>query len=129
MTLNSPQKLVLLSVMAAGSIGFLGFSIAGLGKEVVTRMSAPPRDPANDKVSPELPLELLGDPFSHPVLAKAAEEADASSAGPAGDSMPPSLPGGLSGLTGLAPFNVGLDPKNPNVGEPAENAGLNRNID
>lgn len=129
MTLSRTQKIAVLSVMAVAAVGFLAFSIAGLGKEVVTRMSAAPRDPVDDKANSELPLELLGEPFSHPVLARAAEEAATSSPGGTASSnpMPPTLPGGLSGFTGLAPFNVGLAPQTGD--EPPENAGLNRNID
>ena len=129
MTLTSAQKLILLSVMATAAVGFLAFSVAGLGKTVVSRMSASPRDTEEVKESQTtLPLELLGDPFSHPKLTAEAAKPGAI-ATPGATTMPPALPGGVTGLTGVGPFQVGLDPQFPGGDQPAESAGLNRNME
>jgi hypothetical protein len=120
-------------VFATGAVGFLAFSVAGLGKTVVSRMSALPRGPDDARTSETtLPLELLGDPFSHPKLTSAAAEVEASMTAtpPSGEGeAPPSLPGGRGGFSGLAPFNVGIGPRLPNGEQPAETAGGNRDIE
>lgn len=132
MTLSNTQKLILLSVAATGAVGFLAISVAGLGQTVVSRMSATPRGSDEARTSETtLPLELLGDPFSHPKLTSAAAEVEAAKTEqpPDADTMPPALPGGLSGFNGLAPLNVGVGPQLPGGAQPAENAGASRDIE
>ena len=128
MTLSNTQKLIALSVMATGAVGFLAISVAGLGQTVVSRMAASPRDPEDDRVQKTLPLELLGDPFSHPKLA--SEAAKPGAIVNTGDTtMPPALTGSPEDMTGLSPFQVGLTPPLANGEQPAESAGPNRNME
>lgn len=132
MKASDPKQVAVLSVVAVGAIGFLGYTLFGGGKpskpmRLVREAEAETPGGTADK----LPAEMVGDPFFHPKLVKLEEEASTKPVEhPAGQTEPsksaspnvPRLPP-MQGTLPVSPFGVRYTVAPP---QPAEDTGTNR---
>ena len=127
---SDPKQITVLSLVAIGAVGYLGFTLFGGGSKVIGQMAASTERQEESGGTPVLSGELLREPFSHPKLAgslklqsqlqkKADKESQAT---PPKDPAPDALPGALAGAAGYAP----VQPKVESNEKPAENAGPDR---
>lgn len=128
---SNPKQVLILSIVAVGAIGFLGTSILGIGKSVVSRLAEGGEETKSDPVAATRPTDLLGDPFSHPKLALASEPTNPDSKPDAAPkpAQPPNLDGTLPPLPGTRPLqpNVGIVPDTEV--QPDETTGNSRKPD
>lgn len=131
MKTGNVRQVMILSAVAIGAIGFLGNTLLGLGKSVVSSLrQADPAEkdaPADDAA----PSQLMGDPFFHPRLANAIA---ATPPKPETKVEPPAAaPDAMQGQFGALPGPIPVRPDVTAVPEPpsqpAENTGIDRKED
>ncbi len=132
MTQGDPKKVGLLTVVAVGAIGFLGYSLLGLGGGTFSPKAALPAVDNEASREQTSGFRLASDPFNHPELVRKKQEAQSASKTLAMGNAPQNVAAGSFPKPWAPPVplpgSLNLDPDKPAEPplKPAEIAGNTR---